>query len=99
MARSYRGAARRKRGCSLAAADAFQATFLVLARKAGSLARPHLLGHWLHGVACRTAARARADATRRRAHERRAAADGTVGPADDLVWRDLRPVLDEEVSR
>src|SRR4051812_18937443 len=44
------------------AEDAFQATFLVLARKAGSLSRPELLGNWLFGVARRTALRARAAA-------------------------------------
>src|SRR5438270_7547783 len=33
--------------------DAFQATFLVLVRKAGALRRPELLGNWLYGVACR----------------------------------------------
>ncbi len=82
-----------------AAEDAFQATFLVLARKAGSIARPEVLGHWLHGVACRTAARARADAARRRAHERRAPGRMAVDPNDELLWRDLRPVLDEEVNR
>src|SRR5262245_49120814 len=50
-----------------AAEDAFQVTFLLLARKAGALARPELLAPWLHGVARRTAARARADSARRRA--------------------------------
>src|SRR5262245_10429974 len=45
--------------------DAFQATFLVLSRKAGSIRRGELLANWLYGVASRVAARARADAARR----------------------------------
>ena len=44
--------------------DAFQATFLVLVKKAGSLRRHDLLGNWLYGVAHRVARRARADAAR-----------------------------------
>ena len=79
------------------AEDAFQATFLLLARKAGSLKRPEALGPWLHGVATRTALKARTGAARRRACERQAAAPA-VGPADDAVWRDLRPLLDEAVG-
>ena len=45
--------------------DAFQATFLVLIRKAGTLRRCDLLGNWLYGVAYRVAARARALSARR----------------------------------
>src|SRR5205823_9344784 len=57
-----------------AADDAFQATFLVLARKAGSLLRQELLAGWLHGVAHRVAARARVEAARRLNREAQTAA-------------------------
>src|SRR5579884_1443507 len=81
------------------AEDAFQATFLVLARKAGSLAKPELLANWLYGVARRTAAKAKTDAAKRRLHERRAVRTPPSDPCDELEWHDLRAVLDEEVSR
>jgi RNA polymerase sigma factor (sigma-70 family) len=80
------------------AEDAFQATFLVLVRKTGSLARPELLANWLYGVACRTALSARAEAARRRTCER-PVVDRPVEGSADADWHDLRPVLDEEVSR
>ena len=51
------------------AEDVFQATFLVLVRKARSIAKPECLGSWLYGVAYRTALRARCDAAKRRFHE------------------------------
>jgi RNA polymerase sigma factor (sigma-70 family) len=82
------------------AEDAFQATFLVLARKAASVGRPERLGNWLYGVAYRTALDARAAAARRRARERQVSPmpePETTGDAD--VWRDLRPLLDRELSR
>src|SRR5262249_21604613 len=79
------------------AEDAFQATFLVLVTKARSVGRPESLGSWLHGVAYRTAARAR-QAARRRTREREAAAVPDGDPAVEAVWRDLRQVLDEELS-
>jgi RNA polymerase sigma factor (sigma-70 family) len=93
------GVCRRVLDDAHAAEDAFQATFLVLVRKAGSIARPEQLGNWLYGVAYRTAARARGAAARRRAHERRAA-ERTAGPAaPEPEWPDLRAVLDEELAR
>jgi RNA polymerase sigma factor (sigma-70 family) len=81
------------------AEDAFQATFLVLARKAGSLARPELLGHFLHGVAYRTAAKAKTEAAKRRAREQQAVRPQEVDPDDELMRQDLRAILDEEVNR
>jgi RNA polymerase sigma factor (sigma-70 family) len=81
------------------AADAFQATFLVLVRKAGSLRAPGSLAPWLYGVAYRTALKAKAELVRRRVREERLA-DRVAPPApDDLMWRDVRLVLDEEVNR
>ncbi len=81
------------------AEDAFQATFLVLARKAGSIRRPHLLGNWLYGVAYRTALKARADAARRRNREQAAPSRREAPPATEMAEAELKRVLDEEVSR
>jgi RNA polymerase sigma factor (sigma-70 family) len=78
--------------------DAFQATFLTLVRKAGSVARREAVAGWLARVAFRVALAARAEAAKRPAATAGAEPPAPAG-ADDLVWRDLRPVLDEEVSR
>jgi RNA polymerase sigma factor (sigma-70 family) len=83
-----------------AAEDAFQDVFALLARRAGSLRQRHLLGGWLYGAACRTAAHARAAAARRRAREARAGAGQPAGdPAALAAARELSAVLDEEVGR
>jgi RNA polymerase sigma factor (sigma-70 family) len=79
--------------------DAFQATFLVLVRKAHSLRDVDRLGPWLHGVAARVAVRARAQAIPRRAREGWGARRVTIDPSPALEWGDLRPVLDEELAR
>jgi RNA polymerase sigma factor (sigma-70 family) len=78
------------------AEDAFQATFLVLVRKAGSIKPRELVGHWLYGVAYRTAVRARALDARRRMKERAMPTVRSPGN-DDLD--ELLPLLDDELSR
>jgi RNA polymerase sigma factor (sigma-70 family) len=80
------------------AEDAFQATFLVLAQKAGSIRKREALAEWLHGVAYRTATEAKRKAARRRTHEARLGAllpQLTPSPS----WDDVRAVLDEEIQR
>lgn len=85
-------------GNSHDAEDAFQATFLVLARKVRSVGPPQLLPNWLYGVAYRTALKARGQRLRRQIVEKRA--EPTQGEAsEDPAWSDLRPVLDEEICR
>jgi RNA polymerase sigma factor (sigma-70 family) len=79
------------------AEDAFQATFLVLWRKSGSIGRRDAVGSWLQRVAFRVALRARGLAVKRTTCQlvELPAPEST----SDLLWRDLRPVLDEEVDR
>lgn len=83
------------------AEDAFQATFLVLVRKASAVSPPGMVGNWLYGVAYQTALKARAMADRRGAKERQVV--GTPEPeatdTDDALRRELRPIIDEELSR
>ena len=80
------------------AEDAFQATFLVLVRKAATLPDKEMVGNWLFGVARQTAVRMRAIATRRGARERQVAAMPEPTTTDQSV-NDLTPFLDEELSR
>jgi RNA polymerase sigma-70 factor (ECF subfamily) len=81
------------------AEDAFQATFLVLARKAGSISKRECVGSWLYGVAYRIARQAKAKMARLPIYNANLPEVPTVDGLPELVWRDLRPVLDEEVSR
>jgi RNA polymerase sigma factor (sigma-70 family) len=81
------------------AEDAFQATFLVLARKAGSIHRREAVNCWLHRVAYHLAVDAQADAVRRRALEKRAAPMPSRDPVLDLSLRELCRVLNEELQK
>jgi RNA polymerase sigma factor (sigma-70 family) len=80
------------------AEDAFQATFLLLARKAAGVRQPAALAAYLHGIALRVARKARG---RRRAAPSpvRDQADTRPDPLDALSSRELLAILDEEVSR
>lgn len=79
------------------AEDAFQATFLVLVRKAASLGRPEQVSSWLYGVAYRTALRARAERAQQRKFERPLVDLPADEPVAELVWQELRPILDREL--
>ena len=79
--------------------DAFQATFLILVKKARSLWVADSLGPWLHRVAHRVATRARSSAARRHEHERRAAAARAAWCEDRRDWEDLVALLHEEIDR
>jgi RNA polymerase sigma factor (sigma-70 family) len=81
-----------------AAEDAFQATFLVLAKKAASIRQAQALGPWLHRVAYRIALAARAAAARRHDRERQTQTMAQAAPAD-LGSNDWQAVLHEEVNR
>src|SRR5262249_55553423 len=81
------------------AEDAFQATFLVLVRKAASIASPGLLANWLYGVAHQTALKARATAAKRRARERQVTEMPEPALSERPLWDDLQPLLEKELSR
>jgi RNA polymerase sigma factor (sigma-70 family) len=93
------GVCRRVVGDVHLAEDAFQAAFLVLARRAAAVRPGEQVGSWLYGVAYRTALKARAGQARRRAHEKQVTPmpHPPVFTAD--VWPDLLPVLDAELAR
>jgi RNA polymerase sigma factor (sigma-70 family) len=79
------------------AEDAFQATFLALAQQAASIHRQESVGSWLHGVACRIAAKMKRTAARRIEHEGRLPPRPPRDAMDDITSRELRAVLDEEL--
>ncbi len=80
------------------AEDAFQATFLVLARNAGAIRKRASLGSWLFGVAYRVAMRAKQQTARRRAKEAQARAAGPDDPGWKAAWQEVQAALDEEIQ-
>jgi RND family efflux transporter MFP subunit len=93
------GVCRRLLPNSQDAADAFQATFLTLVKKAGSVAKRSALASWLYQVAYRVALRARITLARRSRCERPGVEDLSAPADGEPIDADLRRVLDEEVSR
>lgn len=91
------GVCRRVLGNEPDAEDAFQATFLILVRKAASIRTGEKLKNWLYGVACRTALEARRARAKRRTKEARVALP--IEAPDSVGQNDLRVALDEELAR
>jgi RNA polymerase sigma factor (sigma-70 family) len=82
------------------AEDAFQAVFVVLARKATSIRKGEAVGSWLYGVAYRTAMNARQIASRRRHHEMQTPSAKPASSAlNEAVFQEMQRVLDAEVQR
>jgi RNA polymerase sigma factor (sigma-70 family) len=92
-------AARRVLANAHDADDVFQATFLVLARRATSIRSGESLASWLHGVAYRLALKVRAMAARRQAIERRARPRQPADPLGEMTARELLGLIDEELRR
>lgn len=84
---------------SHAAEDAFQATFLVLLRKAPAIRDPNLLGEWLRGVAYRTAMHARGQTARRSEIERKKAAMSRIDSSSPEATFETRRIVREELER
>jgi RNA polymerase sigma factor (sigma-70 family) len=96
------GVCRRMIGDAHLADDAFQAVFLILARKARSVRVDDSLGRWLYGVSVRVASRARAMAATERVRLRKLDGIDKAGAPDQSTAGerdDLRAVIDEEIAR
>src|SRR5258708_6400246 len=78
--------------------DAFQATFLILLRKAGSIAKRESLASWLHGVAHRVSLRAKANFVRERRLAGIAPSQQSVDGEQEIMLRELRQWLDRSVQ-
>src|SRR5438552_9528361 len=92
------GVCRRILGNVHDAEDAFQATFLVLVRKAAAIVPRERLGSWLHGVAQRTALKARTARARWSARGQHAMARPSTPAGEESAWLDLQSILDQELA-
>jgi RNA polymerase sigma factor (sigma-70 family) len=92
------GVCRRVLGNHADAEDAFQATFLVLSKKAAAIARQAALPSWLYQVAYRVAVKAKARALTRQRHEQQAEGHEAADPLTEITGRELLGVLDEELQ-
>lgn len=79
--------------------DAFQATFIVLLRKAQSLRRPERLAGWLYQVAYRVARKARLRVQLRGGQQLPLTDPSVEDPVPRIMWNELRPIFDDELSR
>jgi len=79
--------------------DAFQATFLALAKSAASIRDAARLGPWLHGVAYRVCLKAKREAARRKRRQEAAATKEAVRPVADSAWDAALAAVHEEVHR
>jgi RNA polymerase sigma factor (sigma-70 family) len=81
------------------AEDAFQATFLVLVRRASSIVPREMVANWLYGVAYQTALKARATTAKRKERERQVTEMPEPAAREQDLWQDVRPLLDRELNR
>jgi RNA polymerase sigma factor (sigma-70 family) len=89
---------RRVLGNAQDAEDSFQATWLVLARRASSIRKPRALASWLHGAAFRIARKARRAAQRRDSRPGLPQHRAVPDPGEEAAWRELGRLVEEEVN-
>ena len=92
------GVCRRVVGHTQTAEDAFQAVFVVLAKRAAAVKPREQLANWLFGVAYRTALKARGGLNRRRSREKQVLAMPDVAVSPVELWADIQPILDAELA-
>jgi RNA polymerase sigma factor (sigma-70 family) len=93
------GVCRRVTGHHHDAEEAFQAAFLVLARKAASIWPRHMLANWLHEVAYRSALKLRTATSKRQAKEKQIEMLPEPVAPRERDWQEIAPLLDRELCR